>query len=204
MISLIVHDGSKLIINEIKINARSKIRAIEKETSAKIDVINRETDLELKGIKERILEDAKKRAEGEKKKIDAQTNVEISRRLGDARAEIIEECISAAFDELKKTPPPKIKNELTTLLKTGLENCPARKIELIVNKQTCALFGPKNFKDIEKKTGKKIILRIRPMSGGMILHDVSNNMFLDYSFESLFRTREDEIRKSASMILFGL
>ncbi len=204
MISLIVHDGSKLIINEIKISARSKIRAIEKETSAKIDAINRETDLELKGIKEKILEDAKKRADGEKKKIDAQTNVEINRRLSDVKAEINEECISAAFDELKKTPLPKIKNELTALLKAGLENCPAREIELIVNKQTCALFGQKILKDFEKKTGKKIILRIRPMSGGMFLHDVSNNMFLDYSFESLLRTREDEIRKSASMILFGL
>ena len=162
------------------------------------------TDFELKGIKERILEDGKKRADGEKRKIDAQTNVEINRRLSDARAEIIDECISEAFDELKKTPPPKMKNELTALLKAGLEKCPAREIELILNKQTCALFGPKILKDIEKKTGKKISILIRQMSGGMLLHDVSNNMFLDYSFESLFRTREDEIRKSASMTLFGL
>lgn len=204
MISLIVHDGSKLIINEIKISARSKIRFIEKETSVKIDAINRQTDLELKGIKEKILKYAKKRAEGEKKKIDAQTNVEINRRVTDAKAEIIDECISAAFDELKKTPPQKIKNELTALLKAGLENCPAHEIELIVNKQTGALFGSKIIKAIEKETGKKIILKIKPMSCGMFLNDASNNMFLDYSFESMLRTREDEIRKSTSMILFGL
>ena len=204
MISLIVHDGSKLIINEIKISARSKMRIIEKETSAKINEINRVTDSELKGIKERILEDGKKRADGEKKKIDAQTNVEINRKISDARAEIIDECIASAFDELKKTPPSKIKNELTTLLKAGLKICPARETELIVNKETSLLFGSKVLKGIEKETGKKIRIMTRQMSGGIILRDVSNNMFLDYSFESLFRTREDEIRKSASMILFGL
>ena len=201
---MIVHDGSKLIINEIKISARSKIREIEKENSAKIEVINRETDLKLKGIKERILEDAKKRAGTERKKIDAQTNVEINRRLSDVKGEIIDECISEAFDELKKMPPSKMKNDLTALLKAGLKNCPLREIELIVNKQTGALFGSKILKNIEKETGKKIRIVIRQMSGGMFLRDVSNNMFLDYSFESLFRTREDDIRKSASRILFGL
>jgi len=180
------------------------MRIIEKETSAKINEINRVTDSELKGIKERILEDGKKRADGEKKKIDAQTNVEINRKISDARAEIIDECIASAFDELKKTPPSKIKNELTTLLKAGLKICPARETELIVNKETSLLFGSKVLKDIEKETGKKIRIMTRQMSGGIILRDVSNNMFLDYSFESLFRTREDEIRKSASMILFGL
>lgn len=177
---------------------------IDKENSRKIDEINRETDLKLKGIKEKILEDAKKRADSEKKKIDAQTNVEINRRLSDVKGEIIDECISDAFEELKKIPPSKIKNELTMLLKAGLKNCPLREIELVVNKQTGALFGSKILKGIEKETGKKIRIQTKQMSGGMFLRDVSNNMFLDYSFESLFRTREDEIRKSASSILFGL
>jgi len=200
---LIIHDGSKLIIDEIKLEARSKIRDIEKDSSSKIAVINSETGQKLKVVTAGILEDAKKRSLIEKKKIDAKTSIEISRRLGDARAEIIDECISSAFDRLKKTPPSKIRSELLSLLRSALKTASAREVVLISNKPTTALFSKKILRGIEKESGKKIRLKTGAMSGGIIVHDISSNMFVDYTFESLFRAREDEIRKRVSEILFS-
>lgn len=204
MVNVIVHDGSVLIKNEIKLKARSRIREMEKETKAKIEKMNCENELKVEKIKKEILDDAKRRAVSEAKKIDAKTNVEIKRLILEAKEEIINETFFDAMRYLEKFDPKKIKEELSGILLRGVKECRGKRITIISNKATSGIFDARTLERIKKRAGRKIKLekRTKSMSGGVILHDDENNMYLDYSFDSIFKIKEDKIRNNVSKILF--
>ncbi len=201
---MIVHDGSMLIKDEIKLKVRSKIKAIENETDAKIDEMNADTDLRMKKMRDDIFLDAGKRADAERKKIDAQTNVEINRMILDAKEEVISDVVSVAMNEIEGKSPKKLRKELVGLLMRGVAECSAEKLVILGNRETLALFDLKCLDAVKKNTSCNILFekKIMNMSSGIVLEDTANDMFLDYSFESMFKSREDEIRSNVSQILF--
>jgi len=202
---LIVHDGSMLIKDEIKIKVRSKIKELEKETDAKIGVMNADTELALKKIKDGILLDAGKRADVECKRINAQTNVEMNRMMLDAREEIISDVVSVAMNELESRGPLKFRDELRRLLMMGVNACSADRLLILGNKGTLDVFDPACLDAVKKEAGRDVRFEkdVRKMGAGIVLWDEGNDMFLDYSFDGIFRSREDEIRTGVSRILFG-
>ncbi|MFH1127565.1 MAG: V-type ATP synthase subunit E family protein [archaeon] len=202
---MIVHDGSLLIKDEIKLKARAKMRDINSETESKIEMMNKETELGLAKIKEDILNDAKKRADIEVRKIQSQANVEINGIVRDARGEIINETIDEAMEELNALKPMKLKKELISLLRRGIGECGGDKLAIIANKANATVLDKKTIEKIKKEAGRKINIEIKTqkMCGGFIVYDESNNMFLDYSFDTMFKSMEDEIRTGVSKILFG-
>ncbi len=202
---VIVHDGSMLIKDEIKLKVRSKIKEIEADTEAKIGKMNDETDSQVKIIKDRILKDAKKRAEAEAKKIRAQTNVEMNRMMLDAREELIDESLSYAMKELGNADAKSFRRELLLLLRRGVDECRGDKLTIIANRETCNVLDSRTLDDAAKESGRRIKFEkdARKMPFGIILHDAANNMFLDYSFESVFKIKEDRIRSGVSKILFN-
>lgn len=202
---VIVHDGSMLIKDEIKLKVRSKIKEIEADTESKICKMNDETDSRVKIIKDRILKDAKKRAEAEVKKINAQTNVEMNRMLLDAKEELIDESISYAMKELGNADAKSFRRELLSLLRRGIDECRGDKLTIIANRETCTVLDSRTLGDVVKESGRRIKFEkdVRKMPFGIILHDAANNMFLDYSFESVFKIKEDRIRSDVSKILFN-
>ncbi len=202
---VIVHDGSMLIKDEIKLKVRSKIKEIEADTEAKIGKMNDETDSQVKIIKDRILKDAKKRAEAEAKKIRAQTNVEMNRMMLDAREELIDESLSYAMKELGNADAKSFRRELLLLLRRGVDECRGDKLTIIANRETCNVLDSRTLDDVMKERGRRIKFEkdVRNMPFGIILHDAANNMFLDYSFESVFKIKEDRIRSGVSKILFN-
>ncbi|MEA3342829.1 MAG: V-type ATP synthase subunit E family protein [archaeon] len=202
---MIVHDGSMLIKDEIKLKVRSKIKEIEADTEAKIGKMNDETDSQVKIIKDRILKDAKKRAEAETKKINAQANVEINRMMLDAREELIDESISYAMKELGNADAKSFRRELLLLLRRGVDECRGDKLAIIANRETCNVFDSRTLDDVAKESGRRIkfVKDARKMPFGIILYDTANNMFLDYSFESVFKIKEDRMRSGVSKILFN-
>ncbi len=203
---MIVHDGSMLIKDEIKIKVRSKIKELEKETDAKIDEMNADTNLALKKIKDGILLDAGKRADLECKKIDAQTNVEMNRMMLDAREDVISDVVSVAMNELDSNGPLKFKDELRRLLMRGTIECSTTdKLMILGNKGTLDVFDLKYLDGVKKEAGRDVRFEkeVRKMGAGIVLWDEGNDMFLDYSFDGIFRSKEDEIRTSVSKILFG-
>lgn len=204
MIYVIVHDGSMLIKNEIKIKAREKIKEIDEATQSKIEEMEKDNDSKLKIIKDRILRDGRKRSESETKQINAQTNVEENRMILDAKGKIIDEMISSAMKELKNLDPMSMKDNLRRILKCGINECRGDVLCIITNKVTSNVFDAKTLDDVSMECGRKIRFekKIKDMSFGVIIHDVSNNMFLDYSFDSIFKSKEDEIRRGVYKILF--
>lgn len=202
---MIVHDGSMLIKDEIKLKARFKIKELEKETDAKIDEMNADTDLRLKKIKDDILQDAGKKADAERKKIDAQTNVEMNRMLLDAREEVISDVVSVAMNELESNGPLKFKDELRRLLTMGTIECSTTdKLMILGNKGTLDVFDRKYLDAVKKEAGRDVRFEkeVRKMGAGIVLWDEGNDMFLDYSFDGIFKSKEDEIRTGVSKILF--
>jgi len=203
---MIVHDGSMLIKDEIKIKVRSKIKELEKETGAKIDEMNADTDLRLKKIKDDILLDAGKKADAERKKIDAQTNVEMNRMMLDVKEEVICDVVSVAMNELECNGPLKFKDELRRLLMRGTIECSTTdKLMILGNKETLDVFDLNYLDAVKKEAGRDVRFEkeVRKMGAGIVLWDEGNDMFLDYSFDGIFRSKEDEIRTSVSKILFG-
>ncbi len=202
---VIVHDGSMLIKDEIKLKVRAKIKEIEAGTEAVISKVNDETNARVKIIKDRILKDAKKRAEAETKKINAQANVEMNRMMLDAREELIDESISYAMKELGNADAKSFRRELLLLLRRGVDECRGDKLTIIANRETCNVFDSGTLDDVMKESGRRIRFEkdARKMPFGIILYDAANNMFLDYSFESVFKIKEDRIRSGVSKILFN-
>ena len=202
---MIVHDGSMLIKDEIKLKVRSKIKVLEKEASAKIDELNANTNLRLKKIKAEILHDAGKKADTERKKIYAQTNVEMNRMLLDAREDIISDVISKAMDKIEGNGPLKLKSQLRMLLMQGIADCRAEKLVILGNRETLDVFDMECLDAVKKGAGRDIIFekKQKDMGGGIVIWDKGNDLFLDYSFDAMFKSSEDEIRTSVSKTLFG-
>ncbi|MGM0688571.1 MAG: V-type ATP synthase subunit E [Bacillota bacterium] len=197
-------EGADRIIRRILDDAGAKAETIKTEAVEKAEAVEAEAKQKAARRQEYLLEQARKEAEEQKRRIIGVAQLEARKELLTAKQELISEAFRESLDQLidldNNAYISIIRNMLLNLVETGTETvfCSAADLERI----------PDSFwKDINQELagqGKKGELSLskepRDIRGGFILQ--AEGVELNCSFESLLAMKRDELEPEIASILF--
>ncbi|MBU4309975.1 hypothetical protein KKD34_00150 [bacterium] len=184
------------IIESIDEEFSLEIDKIKKETQDRVSKILKEARGKAASIKEEILKAASFEAQRRRDRILTTANLEARRVILKEKECLIEEAYGKALVKLKKLGKKSyqdiIKKMLLKIAKTGSG-------EIIISKEDRKRITPSFIKSINKEL--KILKEERGISGGFILK--REKIEVNNSFESLFRSKREELELRLVRILFG-
>lgn len=197
-------EGADRIIRRILDDAGAKAETIKTEAVEKAEAVEAEAKQKAARRQEYLLEQARKEAEEQKRRIIGVAQLEARKELLTAKQELISEAFRESLDQLidldNNAYISIIRNMLLNLVETGTETvfCSAADLERI----------PDSFwKDINQELagqGKKGELSLskepRDIRGGFILQ--AEGVELNCSFESLLAMKRDELEPEIASVLF--
>lgn len=198
-------EGAERIIQRIMDDANSKAAEIKIAAEEKIRAA--ETDARQKAARkqEHLLEQARKEAEEQKRRIIGVAQLEARKDLLSAKQELISEAFEKSLDQLAGMDDRPyltiIQGMLLSLVETGTEKviCSARDQKRIPNG-----FWKEVNESLVKK-GKKGILELaketRDIRGGFILQ--AEGVEMNCSFESLLKLKRDQLEPEIAAVLFN-
>lgn len=197
-------EGADRIIRRILDDAGAKAETIKTEAAEKAEAVEAEAKQKAARRQEYLLNQARKEAEEQKRRIIGVAQLEARKELLTAKQELISEAFRESLDQLvdldNNAYISTIRKMLLKLVETGTETvfCSAADLERI----------PDSFwKDINQELtdqGKKGELSLskepRDIRGGFILQ--AEGVELNCSFESLLAMKRDELEPEVASILF--
>ncbi|MBU4128813.1 hypothetical protein L6386_04530 [bacterium] len=184
------------IIESIDEEFSLEIDKIKKETQDRVSETLKEARGKAASIKEEILKAASFEAQRRRDRILTTANLEARRVILKEKECLIEEAYGKALVKLKKLGKKSyqdiIKKMLLKIAKTGSG-------EIIISKEDRKRITPSFIKSINKEL--KILKEERGISGGFILK--REKIEVNNSFESLFRSKREELELRLVRILFG-
>ncbi len=197
-------EGAERIVSRILDDAGFKAESIKQEAAEKAEAVKAEARQKAARRQEHILEQARKDAEEQKRRIVGVAQLEARKELLAAKQELISEAFRDSLDQLVKLDDNSylsiIESMLLNLVETGDETvfCSAGDLKRI----------PDSFwDDINKKLagqGKKGELLLsketRDIKGGFILQ--AEGVEMNCSFESLLAMKRDELEPEIAAVLF--
>ena len=184
------------IIERIGEEFSLEIDRIKKETQDRVSEILKEARGKAASIKEEILKAASFEAQRRRDRILTTTNLEARRIVLEEKERLIEEAYKKALAKLerfgKKSYQDIIKKMLFKVAKSGSG-------EIIISKEDRKRITLSFIRNINK--GLKISKEDREISGGFILK--REKIEVNNSFESLFRSKREELELRLVRILFG-
>ena len=184
------------IIESIDEEFSLEIDKIKKETQDRVSETLKEARGKAASIKEEILKAASFEAQRRRDRILTTANLEARRVILKEKECLIEEAYGKALVKLKKLGKKSyqdiIKKMLLKIAKTGSG-------EIIISKEDRKRITPSFIKSINKEL--KISKEDRGISGGFILK--REKIEVNNSFESLFRSKREELELKLVRILFG-
>jgi V/A-type H+-transporting ATPase subunit E len=193
------------ILEKIAKGAEQNASAIREEARLKRQEILAEAESLARQASERILREAKEKAELETRRASVSAALERRREVLKKKQELIEECFQAALDELVNLP----QEEYRTLVRTML-------LHLVSTGQEVLSVSPNDEKrlgddfiatinDDLRKMNKNGDLKVQADSpairGGFILRTV--DVEVDCSFGTLLAQLREEVQSDVAKILFG-
>ena len=184
------------IIERIGEEFSLEIDRIKRETQDRVSEILKEARGKAASIKEEILQAASFEAQKRRDRILTTNNLEARRIVLEEKERLIEEAYNKALAKLerlgKKSYQDIIKKMLLKVAKSGSG-------EIIISKEDRKRITLSFIKNINKEL--KISKEDRGISGGFILK--REKIEVNNSFESLFRSKREELESRLVKILFG-
>lgn len=193
------------ILEKISKNAEEKVGAIREEGRLKRRQTMSAAESEAARIGERIIREAKEKAELERRRSSVSAELEHRKEILIEKQKLMEECFGAALEELVNLPAEEygslIRKMLLNLVSSGEERV---LISLGDEKRIDQQFIDRVNAEL-KKEGKKGGLKLDGTSpavhGGFILS--SEDVEVDCSFGTLLAQLREELQSEVAGILFG-
>jgi len=198
-------EGADRIIRRILAEAEEKAEAVSAEASRKVDRIKTEAELAAADKQKRILEQAGKEAEEQKRRIIGVALLDARKELLAAKQELMERAFRQSLEKLVNLDEQLyfsvLKEMLLAQVKTGDEN-------VVLSARDRERMPTDFWQEINealKRAGKKGELLLsgeaRSIQGGFILQ--AGGVELNCSFKSLLETRWDELEPAVAGLLFA-
>ena len=198
-------EGAERIIQRILDDANSKAAEIKVAAEEKIRAAEADARQNAARKQEHLLEQARKEAEEQKRRIIGVAQLEARKDLLSAKQELISEAFEKSLDQLAGMDDRSylaiIQGMLLSLVETGTEKviCSARDQKRIPN----GLW--KEINESLVKKGKKGNLELaketRDIRGGFILQ--AEGVEMNCSFESLLELKRDQLEPEIAAVLFN-
>lgn len=194
------------IIKDVEEGKESIIDRAQK--SAELKIVSDRT--EVAKIKEKILKDAREKAELIKKKIFSSLNLEKKKITLKTRKEIIEKVLEETrlkFEEFRNTSD--YRNFLKNLVVEGVLGLGENEVVVAIGKQDLHFLQENTLKEITKHfagIGKSIKIEVSKrdnMGQGVIVEAKSGRSLFDNTISSRIRRLENELRVIIRDVLFG-
>lgn len=184
------------IIERIDEEFSLEVDKIRKETQGRVSEILKEAKGKAASIKEEILKRASFEAKRRREHILTMANLEARRTVLEEKEHLIEEAYQKALAKLKRLGKKPYQELIKKMLLKVAKSGPG---EVIISKEDRKRIIPAFIKNINKDL--KISKEDRRISGGFILK--REKIEVNNSFESLFRSKREELELRLVKILFG-
>ena len=184
------------IIERIGEEFSLEIDKIKKETQDRVSEILKETRGKAASIKEEILKVASFEAQRRRDRILTMANLEARRVVLKEKECLIEEAYKKALVKIKRLGKKSYQDIIKRMLLKVAKSGPG---EVIISREDRKRITPSFIKSINKEL--KISKEERGISGGFILK--RKKIEINNSFESLLRSKREELESRLVRILFG-
>jgi V/A-type H+-transporting ATPase subunit E len=193
------------ILEKINKNVEEEIRAIKEEGRLKRQEIVARAESQAKGIGERILDEASRKVELDRRQSTVSAELEHRKEILTEKQKLLEDCFQAALEELVSLPAAEyqslIRRMLLNLATTGDER-------VLISTEDEKRIDQKFVDGVNeelKKTGRGGGLKLDGTSpdvrGGFVLR--TEDVEVDCSFGTLLRQLREELQSQVAAILFG-
>ena len=184
------------IIKRIDEEFSLEIEKIKKETQGRVSEILKEANGKAASIKEEILKAASFEAQRRRDRILTTANLEARRIVLEEKERLIEEAYKKALAKLKRLGKKSYQDIIRRML---LKIAKSGSGEIIISKEDRKRITPSFIESINKEL--KISKEERGITGGFILK--RKKIEINNSFESLLRSKREELEPKLVKILFG-
>ena len=182
--------GLETVVKDIMDAANAEVSRIKAETDAEVLHIIEEAKDEAK----RIMGESLAKAEDDIKRMKQQeissANLEVKRTLLNARKGILEEVYDRAFEAISSLPEAKDKELLTVILKNNEAN--GKRI----------YSNAKSEKLVRELSSLEYAGNIN-CAGGVVIENEDGTIRLDYTYDVILKSVNEQFLKQTSDILFG-
>lgn len=184
------------IIEHIDEEFSLEVDKIKKETKTEVNKILKEARGQAASIKEEILKAATLEAKRRREHILTMANLEAGKTILEVKERLLEEVYSRVLMKLKKLGKRSYQDLIKKMLCKVVKSSPG---EIIISKEDRRRITPSFLRSINKEL--KISKEDRGISGGFILK--RGKIEINDSFESLLRSKREELEPRLIKILFG-
>lgn len=180
------------IIQKIASDADEKVKAITDEADQSCKELKKQAKQEIQQDVNQIIAQGEIQAENAKKILITQALQDGKRKLMNEKEKIIQQCFSAAVEELSSLSEKKHKQIVSDFIVKGIEKLG----------KNCHVFISKSYlKDVAQDHGVNVSDSIKA-SGGVLIQSQDNTVILDYTFEGILHRKQAGIRVEVGKILF--
>ena len=193
----------EVLVNEIKRTAEAEVKEILERARKQADEIIKEARERASIIRERKIEQIRKRIREQILKDLAKKRVELRRNYLERKNKIIQELIDTAIEsclKLVKEKHEKYKNGLINLIIEGIQNINDENITIACNKEDREIIEkliPLIREKVEKQYGKKVNLILANENinciGGVILYNSDKTEYFNNTIEARIEKLRNEV-----------
>ncbi|MDK2892714.1 V-type ATP synthase subunit E [Methanohalophilus sp.] len=182
--------GLETVINDIMEVAQAEVAKMDAEAETEVSRILEDAKEEAKRIKGNILAKTENDIEKMRNQAISSANLEVKRRMLNARKELLEKVYSKAADSIASLTPSKNEELLKAIIDQYQEN-------------GTKIYSNKDSEELVKKLSTLEYAGNINCIGGVVIENDDGTVRFDYTYDSILNDVNERSLKQISDILFG-